>query len=158
MAADIFLEIDGVKGESKDQKFKEMLEIDSYSWGVANTGTSARGGGMGSGKANFQDFHFTKQIDMASPELMKLCATGKHIAKAVLHCRKAGGKQEEYLTVTFNDLLISSYQLGGAGEAPSEQISFNFTKVKQEYKEQTEKGATGKSHFAEYDLKQQQAA
>ena len=157
MAADIFLEIEGIKGESKDQKFKEMLEIDSYSWGVSNTGTSARGGGMGSGKANFQDFHFTKQIDMASPNLMMFCATGKHVAKAVLHCRKAGGKQEEYLTVEFNEVLISSYQIGGSGETPSEQISFNFTKVTQKYKEQTEKGATGKDATASYDLKKQVA-
>jgi type VI protein secretion system component Hcp len=47
---------------------------------------------------------------------MLACASGQHIKKAVLTCRKAGGEQEEYLKVTFSDLLVSSYHGGGAGE------------------------------------------
>ena len=35
------------------------IEIGSYSWGVANTGTAGSGGGGGAGKAVLQDVHFT---------------------------------------------------------------------------------------------------
>ena len=38
MAFDAFLKIDGIDGESLDKNHKDEIEIDSYSWGVANTG------------------------------------------------------------------------------------------------------------------------
>ena len=63
MASDYLLEIDGIKGESTDEKHKDKLEIDSFSWGVSNSGSMGRGGGGGTGKAEFQDVHFTKQTD-----------------------------------------------------------------------------------------------
>jgi type VI secretion system secreted protein Hcp len=86
---------------------------------------------------------------------MLACATGDHIASATLVCRKAGGGQQEYLTIKFTDLLISSYQTGGsAGDVvPVDQISFNYTKIEFEYKPQDEKGAVGAPIKAGYDLK-----
>ena len=70
---------------------------------------------MGSGKVHMQDFHFTQQMCTSSPELLLNCATGMHIPKAILTCRKAGQKteQQKFLVLTFTDLLISSYQTGG---------------------------------------------
>ena len=51
MASDFLLEIDGIKGESNDAKHKETIEIESFSWGVSNSGTHAAGSGGGAGKA-----------------------------------------------------------------------------------------------------------
>ena len=83
------------------------------------------------------------------------CATGQHIPKAVLTCRKAGGEQQEYMIVTMSDLLVSSYQTGGSqGDlVPVDQISMNFSKIEMEYKPQTEKGALGGPVKVGYDLK-----
>ena len=63
MASDYLLELDGIKGESLDEKHKDKIEIDSFSWGVSNDGNMGRGGGGGTGKANFQDLHFTRTGD-----------------------------------------------------------------------------------------------
>ena len=52
--------------------------------------------------------------------------------------------------------MISSWQVGGSGGSsvlPTEQISFNFTKVEVAYKEQDAKGALGGAIKAHYDLK-----
>ena len=41
MARDFLLEMDGIKGESKDDKHKDTIEIESFSWGATNPGTYA---------------------------------------------------------------------------------------------------------------------
>ena len=93
MASDFLLEIDGIKGESKDKKHKETIEVESFSWGATQPGSFASGQGGGAGKVTFQDIHFTSTVNKASPLLAKACATGQHIKKAVLFVRKAGGTQ-----------------------------------------------------------------
>jgi len=155
---DYFLKIDGIQGESSDKTHKNEIEIDSFSWGANQTGTAARGGGMGAGKVQMQDFHFVMKINKASPKLMLACASGEHLKNAILTCRKAGKEQQEYLKVTFTDLLVSNYQTNGTGSAdiiPMDQISLNFTKVEIEYKEQKPDGTLGGAIKAFYDMKQQ---
>ena len=69
---------------------------------------------------------------------------------------KAGGKQEEYLKVTFTDLLVSSYQTGGSAHGdvvPTDQISLNYSKIEWEYKPQDEKGKVGAPEKAGFDQK-----
>ena len=157
-AVDFFLKIDGIDGESADSKHKGEIDLQSWSWGQAQRGSSATGGGGGAGKVHMQDFHFVMSINKASPKLMLACATGEHIKKAVLTCRKAGKEQQEYLKVSFTDMLISSYQTGGSGSSsilPTDQISFNFAKIEFEYKEQKPDGTLGGSVKAGYDVKAQ---
>lgn len=109
MAVDYFLKIDGIQGESQDDKHKNEIELMSFSWGAANTGTSASGGGGGAGKVSIQDFVVMKHVDKASPKLLEACNTGKHISSVVLCARKQGGTQEEYLKITLTDVLVSGY-------------------------------------------------
>ena len=111
---DYFLKIDGIPGESQDSKHKDEIEIESFSWGEVQTGTASHGGGMGAGRVQMQDFNFTMKVNKASPKLFLACAQGSHIKSAVLTARKAGKDQQEYLKVTFSDLLVSSFQTGGA--------------------------------------------
>lgn len=157
--ADYFLKLDGIQGESQDKTHKNEIEISSFSWGAANTGTALVGGGMGSGKVQFQDFHFVMTVNKSSPKLMLSCANGEHIKSGILTCRKAGKDQQEYLKVTFTDVLVSSFQTGGSGGAtvlPLDQISLNFTKVEFEYKEQKPDGSLGGSVKTHYDIKHQE--
>ena len=126
MPFDMFLKIDGIDGESQDKTHPNEIEIDSFSWGVTNTGSSSSGGG--SGKAVPQDFHFTAGVSKASPNLMLACATGKHINSATLTCRKAGF---EFQKVRLFDVLVSSYApVGDTHEdRPEDGFSLNFVKI-----------------------------
>ena len=155
MASDYFLEIDGIKGEATDASHKDQIQLQSWSWGESQTGSFAANAGGGAGKVSMQDFHFSMSTNKASPELMISCATGKHIAKALLTCRKAGEKQQEFFKVSFTDLLISSYQVGGGGDVPTDQISFNFATVKFEYAPQKADGSLDTPVIRGYDVKQQ---
>ncbi len=151
---DYFLKIAGVDAESTDDKHKGEIEVDSFSWGQTQSGTSGHGGGGGAGKVVAQDFHFVKRLDKSSPVLMIACATGMHYKTGVLTARTAGaGLQQEYLKITMEDVLISSYQTGGSGSGiiPTEQVSLNFAKLEISYKEQKADGSLGGEVKQKYD-------
>lgn len=154
-AVDYFLKVDGIDGESTDDKHKNEIDLESWSWGETNSGTSRAGGGGGAGKVVMQDFHFVMKVNKATPKLMLACATGQHIKEAKLVCRKAGGDQQEYMTIKFSDLLVSSYQTGGSqGDViPIDQIGFNFSKIEFEYKPQKADGSLDAPIKTGYDLK-----
>jgi type VI secretion system secreted protein Hcp len=155
-STDFFLKIEGIEGESKDAKHKGEIDLDSWSWGANQGGSHATGGGGGAGKVNMRDFHGVMKIGKASPKLMLACATGDHITKAVLTCRKAGKVQEEYLKITMHDLLVSSYQTGGNGHGgvvPTCQFTLNFSKIEFDYREQKPDGSLAGSVKVGYCLK-----
>ena len=160
MASDFLLEIDGIKGESKDSKHKDTIEVDSFSWGISNAGSHASNTGGGAGKASFQDIHFTASVGKGSANLALSCASGKHIKKAVLFVRKQGDKQQDYYTLTLEDLLVSSYQSGdaaGGSSIPTDQFSLNYAKIKYEYKPQKADGSLDAALTMSFDIKTKEA-
>ena len=87
---------------------------------------------------------------------MLACATGKHIKSARLAVRKAGQGQLDYLTFTFLDVVVSSYQTGGteaSGLAPVDQVSLGYAKIEVEYKAQKPDGSLVVAGQFKYDLK-----
>jgi type VI secretion system secreted protein Hcp len=147
MAVDMFLELEGVKGESLDKTHKGKIDVLAWSWGLSNSGSAHMGGGSGTGKVNVQDISFTKYVDMGTSDLFYACASGKHLPKGKLIVRKAGENPLEYLTYTFEDCLVSSISTGGSGgeERLTENVTLNFAKVKMEYWSQSAKGAKDKN-------------
>jgi type VI secretion system secreted protein Hcp len=146
MAVDMFLNLDGVKGESKDKAHTQEIDILSWSWGMSNSGSAHVGGGAGSGKVSVQDLNVTKYLDSSSAPLMLSCCNGKHFDTAVLTVRKAGGeKPVEYVTIKLQEVLITSVSTGGSGgeDRLTENVNLNFAKVKVEYLPQEAKGGKG---------------
>jgi len=139
----MFLELEGIKGESVDKVHKEKIDILAWSWGMSNSGTFHHGSGGGAGKANFQDLSVTKYIDKSSATLLSNCATGKHIAKGKLIIRKAGDKPLEYLTISLEKILVTAVSTGGSSgeERLTENVTLNFAKITTDYKIQDDKGA-----------------
>ena len=181
---DAFLKLDGIKGESADAKHKGEIDIESFSWGMSQTGVSATGGGGGAGRVKVHDISFVKRTDASSPLLMLNCANGAHIKEANFVVRKAGGEQLEFLKIKLTDVLVSSYKphgsqvaddweasaegpeeinpltglhFGLATEIPSESITLNFSKIEYAYQQQ---GADGKAQggpvIAGWDVKANQ--
>lgn len=142
MAVDMFLKLTGIKGESKDDKHKDEIHIESYSWGMSNSPAGHAGGGLSAGKVNIQDLSITKYMDKSSCDLMFHSASGKHIAEGLLTVRKAGEKPVEYLKIKLTDILISSVQQSGhgGGDLLSESVTLHFAKVNVDYQEQDQKG------------------
>jgi type VI secretion system secreted protein Hcp len=155
MAVDMFIKIDGVKGEAHDDKHKDEIDVLAWSWGASNSGSMSTGGGGGSGKVNVQDISITKYVDKSSPLLLGRCCQGAHISTATLTVRKAGTNPLEYIKLTLSEILVSSISTGGSGGADrlTENITLNFAKFKIEYTPQKADGsAEGAVPYA-YDLK-----
>jgi type VI secretion system secreted protein Hcp len=153
---DAFLKIEGIDGESHDAKHKGEIDLLAWSFAEKQGGTHGSGGGGGAGKVQFEDFHFSTKVSKASPKLMLACATGEHLKKAVLVCRKAGKEQQEFLKITLSDVLISSFKTGGHNEGetvPVEHATLNFSKVEYEYKEQKPDGSVGGPVACGWDVK-----
>jgi len=138
------LKLDGIKGENKTSKHKDEIEITSWSWGVHNP-TNRTGGGLSAGKAHPGEVSFTKQTDTASAKLLELCNSGKHIATGTLTCAKSTGDKTpvDYLTFTFKELHIASFQAGGSSgeDVGIESCSFAFSELEYDYKAQGKDGA-----------------
>src|SRR5260370_3973352 len=118
MAVDMFMDMEGVKGESQDQKHSKTIDVLAWSWGMAQSGTTHMGTGGGGGKVQVHDLSFTKYVDSATPQLMLFCANGKHLKKAELFIRRAAGEKAgglEYLKITMEEIIISSLSTGGSG-------------------------------------------
>lgn len=144
MAVDMFLKLDGIKGESKDDKHAGEIQIESFSWGLSQVGSMGVGGGGGAGKVSVHDISVVKAVDSATCALMLHCANGKHIPNGLLTVRKAGEKPLEYMKIKLQDILVSGVtNAGHGGESISEQVSLNFAKVNVDYQVQ-EKDGTGK--------------
>jgi type VI secretion system secreted protein Hcp len=143
MAVDMFLKLDDVKGESRDDKHKDEVDVLAWSWGMSQSGKMQLGTGGGAGKVNVQDLSITKYIDKASPNLIMASCSGKHYKQAVLTVRKAGEKPLEYLKITMKEVLVSSVSSGGSGgeDRLTESVSFNFAEFKVEYKPQKPDGS-----------------
>ena len=145
MAMDMFMKIDGLKGESVDKTHAGEIDVMAWSWGVSNSGSAHVGGGAGAGKANVQDLSFTKYVDKSTPDMLLASCNGKHYASALLTVRKAGEKPLEYLKITMTEVLITSVSTGGSGgeDRLTENVTLNFAAVKVDYIEQTATGGTG---------------
>jgi type VI secretion system secreted protein Hcp len=145
---DFFLHIEGIDGESSDDKHKDQIEILSFSWGVSNP-ASAGGGGGGQGKVAFQDLSCVCALGKASPQLFLACARTNPIPSATLFLRKPDTR-EEYMKIELQDCLVSSYSVSGHGGAsstgdlvPTDQFSLNFASVKMTYTGTNGTGSTG---------------
>jgi len=151
MAVDMFLKIDGIKGESTDSTHKEEIEVLSWGWGLAQAYVPS-GAGHGSGKADAADFTITKRTDKSTPILVKHCASGEHVKSMLLTLRKAGKQQLEYTKISFSDVMIAGVTLDSHGDYPSESVAFRFGKIKLEYWPQKADGSLGGVVPYEWDI------
>ena len=150
---DYFLKIDGVEGESTDDKHKGEIELESFSFGVKQTGTGTVGGGGAAGKADFSSFSFDKLYDASSPKLFLGTASGEHFKSAVITFRKRGSEQQEFLTYKFEDVQLEHYDQGGKEEPPLlEDVGFTARRIEISYRPQNADGSLGSPITATWDI------
>jgi type VI secretion system secreted protein Hcp len=100
MAADNFLKIDGISGESTDDKHKDWIEVLSYNFGVSQAASAAAHSAAvsaASQRADFQDLSIVKLMDKSSPLIFKACTKGDPIKEVKLELCRAGGDKQKYM-------------------------------------------------------------
>jgi type VI secretion system secreted protein Hcp len=161
---DAYLQIDGIKGESLEDKHKDWIEVLSFNHAVSQPTSSTRSssGGATTGISEHGDIMVTKFIDLSSPKLLEAVSTGKHFKKAVIEVfRQSGDSKVKYLTVNLEEVLISTVQTGGNGhgpELPVENVGLNYGKIEWVYTQQKRAdGSGGGNTTGKYDLTKQKA-
>lgn len=158
MAFDAFLKIEGIPGESTDDKHQDWIEILSFAHNMEQpaSATASSVGGATAERVNHSTFDITHLIDQASPKLYEACCTGKHIKEVTLELCRAGGDKVKYMEVKLEQVVISKVTPTGAANDqgfPSERVSLSYGRIKWVYtRQKREDGAGGGNVSAGWDL------
>ena len=146
-SADMFLKVDGIKGDSTDDRHEHEIDLESFAFalGRGGDGTGASSGAAAA-KARLMTLRVDKVYDASSPKLFRAAATGQHVKSAVLTFRKPGDR-DAFLTYTLSDVQVTSYDQGAndgdARDLGSLEEEVGFTAARIHVTEQTV-DATGK--------------
>ena len=157
MAIDVYLSIDGIKGESADHAHQGWIEVTSAQWGVIQprSATASTGGGHTAERCEHKSIALTKVADLSSPILMQTCSAEKTIPKARLEFMRADsdGKPVKYYEVELENVPIGSItQAVHEGGLMHDQIGLKFSKVKWKYTQQKISGGAGGNTAGGWDL------
>jgi type VI secretion system secreted protein Hcp len=157
MAIDAFLQFTKaglateIAGETQDKIFKKpkegpaAFEIQQWSFGAANQSTIGSATmGAGGGKASFEPFTVTKNVDRATPYLFTTCCAGGHYPELTLWVRKTGSSPtaagDWYLQWKFKMAFVSKVAWSNGDPLPTEEVTFVYGAIKFDYREQSMKG------------------
>ena len=149
---DLFLEIQGVEGESKKKGHENQMDINSWSF-MAHNPVSGAGAGT-SGKVALSDIQVTKPVDKASPRLFLGCCGATRYPKATIYGQRMTNDQagaKVFYKVELTDVVVSmvrnDYVDPEGEDAPGnivETLTLNPTTMKVSYGVQSAKdGAVG---------------
>lgn len=150
MAFDAFLKIDGIPGESTDDKHKDWIEVLRFDHGMEQPAsvTASSTGGATAERVNHGTFDIVHLLDKASPKLYEACCTGRHIREVTLELCRAGGDKVKYMEIKMEQVLVSKVKSEGEANRelimentqgpgfPSEKVSFSYGKIKWTYTQQ----------------------
>jgi type VI secretion system secreted protein Hcp len=158
MAIDVYLQIDGIKGESQDDKHLGWIEITGVHWGIyqPKSATASTSGGHTAERANLEEISFSKLVDLSSPILAQHCSMGKTLPKAKIEFYRAdsNGTRVKYFDVNIENVLIGMVKphLGGDDHYLSEIVNLKYSKIIWTYTQQKIGGGVGGSTLGGWDL------
>ena len=157
MAIDVYLQIDGIKGESTDSTHKDWIEVKSVNWEVLQpkSATASSAGGHTAERTEHKEIVIAKLADLSTPLLLQTCSSGKTIPKAKFEFLRADGQGEriKYFEIELENVLISSVAPQvQPGDILSEHVSIKYSKVKWKYTQQKIGGGSGGNTSGGWDL------
>ncbi len=147
---DGFLRIEGISGESSDDRYTDWIEITDFDMNVSQkvSRTASSAGGASAERAGFSVFSFSKLLDKASPQLLLACASGTHINTIKLELCRAGTEKTRFMQYTFANCMISSCSTTGDGALPMDNVAFTYGKVEWCYTQQNRRGGFAAGNVA----------
>ena len=160
--ADIFIQFDGITGESVDAKHSGWIEVSSFSEGLSAPGSTGLGTGGAVGKPSFAPFGFTTIQGKHTVNIKQKMFAGKHFDKVkVAFVKQAGDNtiSQDYYTVEMEHVFVTNYSLGkGEGSLGHETYMIEAEKATWEYFAQGSDGKLTSVGTSSYDQKKAQAA
>lgn len=158
MAIDVYVQIDGIQGESADSAHQGWIEATGINWGVhqPKSTTASTAGGHTAERAALSDISFSKLSDVSTPILLQTCASGKTIPRAKVEFFRADsdGTRVKYFEIELENILIGMVRphLGGSESYLSEIINLKYSRIKWKYCQQKIGGGMAGNTTGGWDL------
>jgi len=133
----IYMKYDGVDGSVTAAGHEKWIELSSAQFGVNRhiTNPSGRGTNREAAVPSVSEIVVTKPTDCASTGLFRESLHGEGKKVKIDFCKTDKDKFEAYMTVELENVMVSSYNVSGAGGTdtthgrPMESLTLNFTKI-----------------------------
>ena len=138
--ADMFLKLSGIEGESTNAKHRGEVDVTGVELPILAPAPTAGGG---SGKVSCPSVTVYKNLDKASPILMKYLASGKYIQQAVLTVQRSGEEQADYYVLTMQEVAVSEVtQTSTDPSHLSDKVVLKARQYNFEYRPQSDTGGS----------------
>jgi len=162
MATNMYIKFEGPKIETDLTVSGHEKDVEIMSWNHGfSQPTSPVRSSAGAGtveQAHHMNLSFTKYLDGASADLLKLCWSGKQFEKATLFCYRSDGALDNkavlYLKVIMEHVIVANVSVsGGPGDIPVENVSLDYGILQYEMiGQKRESGGSGGTKSAKHDL------
>jgi type VI secretion system secreted protein Hcp len=151
---DYFLRIDGIPGESLDDRHRDWIELLTFSWGVSSSvNPLTTSPGAPASKSTPVDFTFVAHTSRASPRLFLACARGTRINNVLLEVARAGAERLVFLKVNLQDVRVASFnEAPGDDGLPLDVVRLRYVKITDTYTPQSPTGGPGTPVVAGFDF------
>ena len=133
----IFLNVDGIPGESLDDKHDDWIDVLSFSHSISQP-TSGLTTTRTAERSTHEDFTIVKELDKSSPKLALASCNGRHISEVIIEVCRAD-TSDKYMRYTLTDVIVTSISQNGSsqdGDArPTEEISLRYGRIDWSYTE-----------------------
>lgn len=170
MAADIYLELPGIRGTATERGHEDWIELTTATWGVEQTrgpggggagGRGAGGGGAGGGGAGRSIQHplvVTAPTTIATPLIFDAVARGTHLASATLEVvRPSGGRGDVVIRWEFEDVRLSRLDVAGAEPGFDDVFEIASERARLTVIEDDPRGGAGQPVSRGWDFARQQS-
>jgi type VI secretion system secreted protein Hcp len=145
MAFDAYMKIDGIPGESRDDKYPDWIGLTGFNFGTqqAVSDTASSVGRVLSGRVRMSNFTITKFVDKATCKLLEISCTGKQLKEVTITLNRADMEKFKYFEIVLENVYICDYSQSVTSGTPVEIIQLNYAKIKTVYNVQPENNGRG---------------
>lgn len=151
-----FLRLDGIPGESTDERHRAQIDVHSWSFAVTSESAGSGGGagsGAGVGRPEFGELLISAPLSIASLKIFLSAASGRHIPEALLSGVHPGEAPRDFLTVKLTGVTVTKSRLGADPRAAAEdQFALDYARIEVTYLPITPTGGAGAPVTAGFDV------
>lgn len=148
----IFMNYEGITGESTDKDHRDWMDVDNIRWGVRRNATSHMPdqNDLESANAQTTNLMVTRRMDRATPNLfLESCCGGRktvviHLTETAA-CSRASQwyRSHAFMAYTLRNALISDYEVSAGSQdesRPTETLTISFVDIEVKYTPYDEDG------------------
>jgi len=134
--ADIYMNVDGIEGESLNSNYVDWIEIESYVLSMSLPEVTLSSSSRGTPKKINSPIEITKVLDKSTPLLFEKLAKGENISHIDIVVTQSSGRDGEstLLMIQLGNAMIVGATTGGSNDGiPMDQFSIMYETITMEY-------------------------